>query len=78
MTEQYLETITNECHSAAKEEYIKVYTLGEWIFATGSELACLRIEHKFIEQHCKTYNVKIHTNFNQIEQTWYIKIEPIN
>jgi hypothetical protein len=56
--------------SAISGEPVKVEQIGGTLYAYGSELACLRLEHKF--GTCPRIKAGYSTNL----ETWYFRVEP--
>ncbi|MDC1809397.1 hypothetical protein POZ03_02835 [Bacteroides uniformis] len=71
MTGERLQRIADQWEKTAGES-ISIEVMEEDIYAFGSELACLRLEHHFKKGICETY-VAYSTNL----QTWYFLLKKV-
>lgn len=64
---KFLDTITPIAKEKMEVEYIKgLY------YAYGSELACLRLFHKY---NLSAHNPKVRSGFSSAKQSWYFSLE---
>ena len=71
MTGEQLQRIADQWEKTAGEN-ISIEVMEEDIYAFGSELACLRLEHYFNKGICET-DVAYSTNL----QTWYFLLRKV-
>lgn len=71
MTGERLQRIADQWQKAAGET-LSIEVMEEDIYAFGSELACLRLEHHFKNGECET-DVAYSTNL----QTWYFLLRKV-
>ncbi|MEI3469677.1 MAG: hypothetical protein V8Q76_13900 [Bacteroides intestinalis] len=71
MTGERLQRIADQWEKTAGER-ISIEVMEEDIYAFGSELACLRLEHHFKKGICET-DVAYSTNL----QTWYFLLKKV-
>lgn len=71
MTGERLQRIADQWEKTAGES-ISIEVMEEDIYAFGSELACLRLEHHFKKGICET-DVAYSTNL----QTWYFLLKKV-
>ena len=71
MTGERLQRIADQWEKTAGER-ISIEVMEEDIYAFGSELACLRLEHHFKKGICET-DVAYSTNL----QTWYFMLKKV-